>query len=72
MQQLSAREKKKTTTETVAISRLLRLHQVLEIVPVHRATWWRWVREGRAPKAVHIGCATFWREADVRRFVESI
>lgn len=41
------------------------------IVPVSRSTWWQWVAEGKAPPPVKIGRCTFWRERDVRAFVES-
>lgn len=32
-------------------SALLRVHQFIpSIIPVHRATWYRWVADGKAPK----------------------
>ncbi len=53
------------TTET-----LLREKQVLSTVaPVHRTTWWRWVKAGTAPKPVKIGPRTVaWRRTDLERW----
>jgi len=30
----------------------LRLPQVLQLIPISKASWWRWVASGKAPKAV--------------------
>lgn len=51
---------------------LLRLPQVLSLVGVSKSTWWKLVREGRAPQAVKLGDrCTCWRAADVAAFIES-
>jgi len=41
--------------------------QVLAIfAPVHRSTWWRWIREGNAPAPVRMGKRiTVWRKSDL-------
>ncbi len=45
---------------------LIRLPQVLEILPVGRSTWWAWVKAGKAPAPVKISAGvTCWRKADV-------
>lgn len=50
--------------------RYLRLRQVLELVPVSRATWWAWVKSGRAPKAIKLGPrVTAWRLSDIKRML---
>ena len=36
-------------------NRLLRLPQVLAIIPVSRSCWWQWVRDGKAPQPVYLG-----------------
>lgn len=37
--------------------------------PVHRTTWWRWVKAGIAPPAVKIGVqAVAWRQSDLERW----
>ncbi len=50
---------------------LMRLTDVLRLVPVSRSTWWKWVREGRAPRGVKIGQVTMWRVRDIQRFLEN-
>lgn len=49
---------------------MYREKQVLEkFAPVHRVTWWRWVKAGIAPPPVAIGPkATAWRESDLQRW----
>jgi prophage regulatory protein len=44
----------------------LRERQVLARIPVSRATWWRWVKDGRAPKPVRLGPGIVaWRASDI-------
>lgn len=50
---------------------LLRLPQVLAIVPVGKTTWWAGVKEGRYPQPVKISArCTAWRSSDIRKLVE--
>lgn len=49
--------------------RLLRLTEVLQIVPVASSTWRKWSTDGTAPAKVKRGGSTFWRESDVLAFV---
>lgn len=50
--------------------RLLRLPQVLELVPVSRASWWAGVKCGRYPKSVKLGPrTTAWRLSDIMRVI---
>lgn len=52
--------------------RLIRLNQVLEIVPVSRSTIWQWAKDGRFPAPIKIGeRTTAWRYCDVVAFIES-
>jgi prophage regulatory protein len=45
---------------------LLRLRQVLNLVPVAASTWWSGVRSGRFPKPLKLGPrTTCWRARDV-------
>jgi prophage regulatory protein len=45
---------------------LLRLPQVLQIVPVGASTWWAGVKSGRFPKPVKLGPrTTCWRATDI-------
>src|SRR3989304_1231778 len=49
-----------------APDRLLRLPQVLQIIPVSKSTWWSWCKTGRAPKPIRLtaGC-TCWRRSEI-------
>jgi predicted DNA-binding transcriptional regulator AlpA len=56
---------------TAPKDRLLRIKQVLEIIPVSRGTWWTGVRVGRFPKPVKLGeGCTCWRESDILELVK--
>jgi len=51
--------------------RLLRLTQVLELIPVAPSTWWLGVKEGRFPQPVKLGPrTTAWRESEIRKLME--
>jgi len=42
------------------------------IIPIGRSTWWKAVKDGRAPKPIKLGSRTaVWRLTDVIAFVES-
>ena len=49
---------------------LLRLPQVLELVPVAKSTWWSWVAAGKAPAQIRLGRCSCWRYSDVIAFIE--
>lgn len=49
--------------------RLLRLPEVLALIPVASSTWRRWVAEGEAPAKVKKGRSTFWRLSEVQDFI---
>lgn len=52
---------------------LLRLKQVLELVPVGRSSWWAGVKTGRYPQPVKLGpSTTVWRAADVLDFIAGL
>ena len=47
-------------------NRLIRLKEVLWLVPVGASTWWLWVSQGKAPQPIHLGeRCTCWRYSDV-------
>jgi len=51
---------------------LMRLPAVLNAVGVGRSTWWRWVADGYAPKAVHLGKrTTVWKSGDIQKFIDT-
>jgi len=53
-------------------SALLRLPQVLRLVPVSKSTWWNGVKKGRFPKPVKLGeRTTCWRARDILALIEA-
>ena len=53
--------------------KLLRINQVLALVPVGRSSWWEGCRTGRYPKPVKLGPrTTVWRAEDIAAFIENL
>ena len=53
--------------------RLLRISQVLAIVPISRSSWWEGCRTGRYPKPIKLGPrTTVWRAEDIAAFIERL
>ena len=51
----------------------LRINQVLELIPVGRASWWAGVKDGRYPQGVKISPrCTAWRAEDIRALIDEI
>jgi len=58
--------------DLLAAGGLLRLPQVLQLIPVSRSTWWAGVRSGRYPQPMKLGeRATAWRADDIRALVSA-
>ncbi|MBW6475274.1 MAG: AlpA family phage regulatory protein [Anaerolineaceae bacterium] len=49
---------------------LLRIADVLKIVPIGKSTWWLWVANKTAPQPIRLGRCTFWRYSDVIALIE--
>lgn len=48
----------------------LRLHQVLEIIPISRSGWWQGCKEGKYPKPIKLGPRiTVWRASEIQKLV---
>lgn len=59
--------------QSILSKRLLRINQVLALVPVGRSSWWEGCRTGRYPKPVKLGPrTTVWRAEDIAAFIESL
>lgn len=57
-----------TTTE-----KLLRLNQILEIVPLGRSTLWKMVAEDRFPHPVKLSeRCTAWRESEIQQWMKDL
>lgn len=54
------------------MNRLLRLPQVLAVVPVSRASWYAGIKAGRYPRPVPLGPRSVaWRARDVMLILEN-
>ena len=52
---------------------LLRLPQVLNMIPISKSAWWEGCRTGRYPKPVKLGPrTTVWRAEEIAVFIESL
>jgi predicted DNA-binding transcriptional regulator AlpA len=52
---------------------LLRLPQVLQLIPVSKSTWWAGVKSGRFPQSYKLGPkTTVWRAEDIQGFLSSL
>lgn len=53
--------------------KLLRLKQVLEIVPVSKSSWWQGIKSGKYPAGRKLGeRTTVWLESDIKRLIEKL
>lgn len=51
--------------------RLLRLPDVLRLIPVSKSTWWAGVKTGRFPAPVKLGPrTTCWRLSDIENLIK--
>jgi len=49
---------------------LIRLPEVLALIPVGKSTWWAGVSSGRFPKSLKLGRGvTVWRASDIRALI---
>jgi predicted DNA-binding transcriptional regulator AlpA len=57
----------------IAENSLLRLPQVLALIPVSKSTWWAGCKSGRFPKPVKLGPrTTAWRAVEIAALLERI
>ncbi|WP_165176926.1 AlpA family phage regulatory protein [Desulfovibrio sp. ZJ369] len=59
--------------QNIPSNALLRLPQVLALIPVSRSAWWAGCKNGRYPKPVKLGPrTTAWRAADIAALLEKL
>lgn len=52
---------------------LIRLGEILKIIPVSKAAWYRGMSEGRYPEGVQLSDRTVaWRTADIVKLLENL
>jgi prophage regulatory protein len=53
--------------------RLLRLPQVLHLIPVSKSTWWAGVKSGQFPQPLRLSArCTVWRQRDIEKLVAQL
>ena len=53
--------------------KLLRLSQVLEIIPISRSAWWNGCREGKFPQPIKLGPkTTVWKLSEIQELLNRI
>lgn len=72
-----AKQKKTPTPPTLPESLtkdvLLRLPQVLAVVPIPKSSWWRGIKEGRFPKGIKLSArTTVWRASEIEALVNGL
>ena len=59
--------------QNISSNALLRLPQVLALIPGSRSAWWAGCKSGRYPKPVKLGPrTTAWRAADIAALLEKL
>ena len=51
--------------------RLIRLKEVLELIPVSKSTFWNWVASGRAPAPIRLGRCTCWKLSSILEMMDN-
>ena len=52
---------------------ILRLPQVLKIVPISKSAWWQGCKDGRYPKPIKLGPrTTVWKASDIAAFMRQL
>jgi prophage regulatory protein len=60
-------------SKEIEIDRLLRLPQVLELVPVGKSHWWAGCANGRYPKPLKLSPGiTVWRATDIQALIQDL
>jgi len=53
--------------------RYLRLKNVLELIPISRSTWYKWIQLGIAPKPTHISLRiAAWKYQEIKDLLEEM
>jgi prophage regulatory protein len=61
------------TSRQIDPNALLRLRQVLTLVPISASSWWSGVRNGKYPKPLKLGPkTTCWRASDVLALIDRV
>lgn len=60
-------------SQTINEDALLRISQVLELIPISRSAWWQGCKDGRFPKPIKLGPRTsVWRSSDIAALIKQL
>ncbi len=51
---------------------LVRLPQVLTVIPISRSSWMQGVKDGKYPRPIKLGHISLWRAEDIHALIEKI
>jgi prophage regulatory protein len=49
---------------------LMRIPQILEVMPISKSKFWLMVQKGEFPKPIKIGRSSFWTTEQVQSFIQ--
>ena len=60
-------------SQTINEDALLRISQVLELIPISRSAWWQGCKSGKYPKPIKIGPkTTVWKASDIAKTLREL
>ena len=60
-------------SQTINEDALLRISQVLELIPISRSAWWQGCKSGKYPKPIKIGPKTpVWKASDIAKTLREL
>jgi len=61
------------TPQAIGTERLLRIKQVMQVVPLGRSTIWLKVKQGKFPQPVKLSeRCTAWKESEIMSWMDSL
>lgn len=70
--EIAARKDTAMKNENIPQEALLRLPQVLNLIPVSRSAWWAGVKSGKFPQRIKLGeRTTCWRKSDILALIDN-
>ncbi|HOY23372.1 MAG TPA: AlpA family phage regulatory protein [Cellvibrio sp.] len=64
---------KSEAINSLAVDPLIRLPQVLQILPIGKSTFWKMIADGRAPRGRKLGeKTTVWKLSEIKKMVDDL
>jgi predicted DNA-binding transcriptional regulator AlpA len=72
-EQLKEMLRQKKEQQEKGQEKLLRLKQVLELIPISKSSWWAGCSSGKYPQPIKLGeKTTVWKLSDINRLIASL